>query len=323
MGSGNLFESAPTGVIANMGFQYGQQLVSRNLGGFFAIFSALNLKYYFHVSNRYVMNKIKVLILPCTNKHWSRQAAEPPVAAATAPGAQRAAAFLPPSEDVMAPDLYLPTMAFVTFVLLVGASLGTVDKFNPEALGVTASTSLILLLLEVLLIKFACYLIDTVSSPSWLDLLAYAGYKYVNVAIQMLAGLMFGTSAFYVSYCFFTSCFALFIIRTLNRALGHVSSADHFPGSPMSDASAAAAVASVSSSKRNYVLLAVGLLQFPLSYYLARPAAMVWAGYSATPVLIPPTAAVTSVAAGAGAVVAAATEAAVEVATAAAVAASS
>jgi hypothetical protein len=37
--------------------------------------------------------------------------------------------YLPPRSDVNAPDLYIPTMAFFTFALLMGYVLGTIGKY--------------------------------------------------------------------------------------------------------------------------------------------------------------------------------------------------
>jgi hypothetical protein len=36
--------------------------------------------------------------------------------------------YQPPRDDINAPDMYIPVMALVTYVLLVGISLGTSSK---------------------------------------------------------------------------------------------------------------------------------------------------------------------------------------------------
>ena len=40
-----------------------------------------------------------------------------------------------PKYDVNAPDLYIPSMAYVTYILLVGYILGLRNAFSPDLLG--------------------------------------------------------------------------------------------------------------------------------------------------------------------------------------------
>ena len=43
-----------------------------------------------------------------------------------------------PKYDVNAPDLYIPSMAYMTYVLIVGYILGLRDAFSPDLLASTA-----------------------------------------------------------------------------------------------------------------------------------------------------------------------------------------
>jgi hypothetical protein len=47
--------------------------------------------------------------------------------------------FCPPRDDVNAPDLYVPLMAFVTYILAVAFIMGANGQFSPELLGNLAS----------------------------------------------------------------------------------------------------------------------------------------------------------------------------------------
>lgn len=47
-----------------------------------------------------------------------------------------------PRDDVNSPDLYIPSMAIVTYVLVCGFLLGTRNDFTPEKLGLQASSAL-------------------------------------------------------------------------------------------------------------------------------------------------------------------------------------
>ena len=54
-----------------------------------------------------------------------------------------------PKFDTNAPDLYIPAMGYLTYVLLVGYVLGLRNAFSPDALAATASSALVWLVLEL------------------------------------------------------------------------------------------------------------------------------------------------------------------------------
>ena len=62
-------------------------------------------------------------------------------------------AYLPPTQDVNAPDLYIPIMAFTTYVVMIGLLKGTVGEFTPDVLSQVMMSSLFMECLEVLLIR--------------------------------------------------------------------------------------------------------------------------------------------------------------------------
>lgn len=83
---------------------------------------------------------------------------------------------LPPSHDVNAPDLYIPLMAFVTYVILfanyyllskvlfVAFFMGTQFSFTPDVLGMTASSGFLVLGIEVR----SSSKFKTFADPRWL-----------------------------------------------------------------------------------------------------------------------------------------------------------
>jgi len=77
------------------------------------------LRYYFDVNNAYVTQKLKVHALPFRHKEWERTV-----------GAQ--GRLQPPALDVNAPDLYLPSMAYITYILVVGFVMGANGNPNPN-----------------------------------------------------------------------------------------------------------------------------------------------------------------------------------------------
>merc|ERR1719487_1131100 len=83
--------------------------------------------------------------------------------------------------DVEDPDLYVPLMAYVTYVLLYGLTRGASGTFTPDLLASTATFAMVLLVLEVMVAKLGCYL-SGAAVISMLDLFANCGYKYVSLA---------------------------------------------------------------------------------------------------------------------------------------------
>uniref|UniRef100_N1R4W6 Protein YIF1B n=1 Tax=Aegilops tauschii TaxID=37682 RepID=N1R4W6_AEGTA len=74
-----------------------------------------NPQYYFHVNDQYVRNKLKVILFPFLHRgHWTR--ISEPVGGRLS--------YKPPMYDINAPDLYIPFMAFGSFIILAGFTLG-------------------------------------------------------------------------------------------------------------------------------------------------------------------------------------------------------
>lgn len=89
------------------------------------------------------------------------------------------------------PDMYIPFMGFITYVLLCGIVQGLVGVFNPEVLSSTLSFATTLVLLEVLAVKALLFFSGAVNA-SVLDLLGLLGYKYFHLSLQLLAGVLLG-----------------------------------------------------------------------------------------------------------------------------------
>jgi len=71
--------------------------------------------------------------------------------------ADAGAALAPPVCDENAPDLYIPSMAFITYVLCVGLLKGMLKEFHPDVLVMVCSSSLFAHFLEVLLLQGTLY----------------------------------------------------------------------------------------------------------------------------------------------------------------------
>ena len=51
-------------------------------------------------------------------------------------------------------------MALVTYILLAALHSGLQSRFHPEILGVTASTAIVVVLLDFAFVKFGCYILN-------------------------------------------------------------------------------------------------------------------------------------------------------------------
>ncbi|XP_006343730.1 protein YIF1B-like [Solanum tuberosum] len=211
--------------------------VQNNIGRYIS-----NPQYYFQVNEDYVKNKLKVILFPFLHKgHWMR--------AGDMVGGEFS--FKPPIYDINAPDLYIPMMAFGTYLVLAGYFLGITTKFSPEALGVPFTTGLLCWLLQILLLEATLHSLGSGEVPL-LDIVAYGGYIFVNASIILLCRIIWDY-AFYFVTIFECFCMGVFLIKTMKRILiGEVRSFEK------------------PSTKRNYLLLLMALSQIPLLFWLGN-----------------------------------------------------
>ncbi|GAA5944045.1 uncharacterized protein JCM15063_004297 [Sporobolomyces koalae] len=183
MGMGSMMNDAT----AQMGMQFGSHALSAGQAyldkNFTRLLPLAHLKHSFNVSNGYVVNKLRLLVWPWRHRPWSRG-----VVRSETTGV--AEGWKPPREDINCPDLYIPVMALVTYVLISAVTAGKAGTFDPAMLGQTASKAFGLLLLEFVCIKLGCYLLGIGEEGTMVDLLSYEGYKFVGVIITLLAGLL-------------------------------------------------------------------------------------------------------------------------------------
>ena len=183
------------------------------------------LKHYFNVSTPYVLRKILLVLFPWRHKPWSRE--QRPSSTAQDPSAPNTAYsyyFLPPRDDLNSPDMYIPVMAFVTYILLSTLLAGLRGAFHPEVMGLTATAAFAIVAVEILGLKFGTYILSISNDSQLLDLVAYSGYKFVGVIVTLVVAEILnggkGTGG-WVGWTVFTYTF-------LANAFFLVSSADLF-----------------------------------------------------------------------------------------------
>lgn len=220
---GNFMSDPTTQIAAQMGqnaFKHGQEYLESNVNRW-VNFSAL--KHYFNVSNSYVVNKLFLVLFPFRHKPWSRKQAM---------GPNGHEGYLPPRDDINSPDMYIPVMALVTYVLLSTLLAGLRGQFQPELLGYTASTAGVVVLMDIILLKLSCYFLSISNESQLFDLVAYSGYKFVaviaTVAVAELVNGGKGTGGAIGWSVFFYTWFAnsFFLMRSLKYVLLPESSND-------------------------------------------------------------------------------------------------
>lgn len=204
----NFFNDPATSLasqFARSGFESSNQYLQQNFGSF--IPGTSDLKYYFQVSNSYVTRKILLVLFPYRNKNWNRLTSQE---ATGDPSPNGQTLYAPPSHDVNAPDLYIPLMSFVTYILLWAAFQGLNEKFHPKLFGYLASQTLAFSVVDIAFFKIGLYLLNCSQSSMW-DLVAFSSYKYVVIIVLLCWKHLVGNG--WVSY------FPVVIVLTINLAV--------------------------------------------------------------------------------------------------------
>jgi hypothetical protein len=201
-GTGMLQDPMVTNLAMSYGRDFvgkGQEEIKKNLDKYVSIGQ---LKYYFAVDNSYVSKKLGLLLFPFTHKDWSiRYNHDEPVQ---------------PRLELNAADLYIPSMAFVTYILVVGYMLGVQERFSPEMLATTASGALTALFLEILMVYLCTTVMSITSTLAKWDFLAFSMYKYVGMIFCLFSGFILSRPGYYSALLYSTLALAIFLFRTLH-----------------------------------------------------------------------------------------------------------
>ncbi|KAL2725690.1 protein YIF1B [Vespula maculifrons] len=188
-------------VVTNMAVQYGNALVGSGKQHFEKYVPVRALKYYFAVDTNYVFGKLAILFFPFTHKDWTvKYEQDVP---------------MQPRYEKNAPDMYIPMMSFLTYVVLAGLVLGAQERFSPEQLSILASSVLAWGIIELIVHTVSLYVMNIETSLATLDLLAYCGYKYVGINAALLSSLPFRKFGYYAALLYFSATLAFFLMRSL------------------------------------------------------------------------------------------------------------
>ncbi|XP_020256211.1 protein YIF1B-B-like isoform X2 [Asparagus officinalis] len=241
---GNAFYGAGSGLIRGGLGAYGEKFLGSS-----SEFMQSNIsqrlsdpQYYFQVNGQYVRNKLKMILFPFLHRgHWTR---------ITDPVGGRLS-YKPPIHDINAPDLYIPFMAFGTYIVLTGFSLGVFGRFTPEALSLQFTKGLVGWLIQFLLLRGLLYFMGSGEAPL-LDIVAYAGYAFASMSLAIFARIVWRHSYYFV-FPWMCICVGIFLVKTMKRVLlgGPRNYEKH-------------------SSMQHYLLIFMAAAQFPLLFWIGN-----------------------------------------------------
>lgn len=164
--------------------------------------SAQTLKYYFAVDTNYVFRKIGLILFPFFHRDWSTPVSHNGEAVTA-------------KYNINAPDLYIPAMSFLTYVLVAGFVFGTQQRFTPEKLGILTTNALFYLILENVAIFVTKYVLNISHTLSVWHALSYSSYKYVAMVFCLLCYVVGGKSLYYISLAYSVLATVFFLLRSM------------------------------------------------------------------------------------------------------------
>ncbi|XBW37345.1 hypothetical protein QEN19_002925 [Hanseniaspora menglaensis] len=170
-----------------------------------------NLTQYFQVSNRYVLHKIKIILCPFLNKSWYT------VSPTTSSNSDNVVVL--PRDNVNAPDLYIPIMSLITYILFWNFTKGLIGQFDPKFLYSKLSATLAMSLLDLCILKLGMYLIIPASQAkrrSLVELVCFVGYKYVPLNFNLIINQWVeNTKIWFVLQTYLLFMFGIFLLRNV------------------------------------------------------------------------------------------------------------
>jgi len=249
----NFLKGENADMLMNYGLAQGQNFVKTQsdkwmpgVTGFWG-----SLKIYFAVNNSYVVKKLSMILYPLgvkRSQNWTRKSAESDGYENT--GDIRTKWALP-RDDTCAPDLYIPFMSFITYVLLYGlyTGMGSADNFSPEVLITAIWRCFVVQLCEVGVTMVGLNLIN--GSLPFLDIFAYTGYKYVGLCAGIICRV-FGSSVSTLVGLYTSGMLAFFFLKSMVSIV------------PPSDTASGGGMA----LSRHWVLLGLSGVQFVVAFGL-------------------------------------------------------
>ncbi|KAH9385157.1 protein transport protein YIF1 [Nematocida major] len=160
-----------------------------------------SVKRYFQIDNSYLLRKMLLIFYPYSIDQWMHCT-------------NRDISAVPVSQ----PDLYIPLMSVITYILFVACELEVEDKFEPETLGKITTKSLVLALLEAAGIKAGSFFFEA-TALNITDIVSFIGYKYVTIIAIKIFTKILNVLIAKILLIYLMVSFALFLGRSLKHFL--------------------------------------------------------------------------------------------------------
>ncbi|KAI5190771.1 protein transport protein YIF1 [Nematocida sp. AWRm77] len=154
--------------IQEQAFQLGSAYINKTV----SIRRFEKLRKYFQIDNMYLIKKLFLLAYPYKGSLWTLHT-------------QRNASLV----SIAEPDLYIPFMAVITYILFLAGELEIQNKFRPETLGKISTQTVMMYLLEVFLIKGLSFFFEA-KDMELLDAVSFLGYKYVYILAMKMSAIV-------------------------------------------------------------------------------------------------------------------------------------
>lgn len=184
----------------------------------------------FVVTHEYVLQKLKILAFPFRHKFHradsSFSSSSGVIGDETPPGlngslsAAGSSSNTCPANDINAPDLYLPLMALITYVVLCAFGKGlTATQLAPGDLATTVTACTVLIALETAAVKL-WRMVTALPPPILFDTVALFGYFFVSVCFSLVGRVLFYAWLPPLSWLISTynlAAFAFFMYKSLGE----------------------------------------------------------------------------------------------------------
>ena len=104
-------------------------------------------------------------------------------------------------------------MAYISYVVLAGLMLGMQNRFTPEQLGIQASSALAYSIFELIIYLITLYIANIPTNLKTLDLVAFAGYKFVIIVACISVSLLFYSSGYYIALIYCSLSLGFFLVN--------------------------------------------------------------------------------------------------------------
>lgn len=155
--------------------------------------------------------------------------------------------------DVEDPDLYIPLMAYITYVLVFGLQRIRLEAFSPEVLPKTLSFGMVMLILEVGAAKFGFYIAGS-TQMTVLEIAGNCGCKFVYLSLLVLVRIATANQiVYYVAFAYLSGSCA-FAVRHFMKQMKASAMQEQYGCQP--------------SALHMTIITALAVAQFPLCWVL-------------------------------------------------------